>query len=193
MLEEILKNIAYSYYPKGKCAITEKEYYVASIEYKNLSDTLSDLQTNSNFEKTYNLLVSEFKKNEKINNIKDVSLLDWQDRCLSFELDIFDGDRLIKICLNISLLIPYYAIYALNNKIQEEPYRWITAPQRDNLSESEVNEEINLISLITKRITKFCLFPEYLAKTVIQDLSFGEVELGNFTFYNAFFLDINRL
>lgn len=194
MIEEVLKKIAYNYYPKGICAINDKDNYLKSYQYRNLSQTLEDFTINDIHQNSYSTLLNEFKKHNLINEIEDVSLSSWQDRCLSFELDIVDGNELIKICLNISLIIPYYVVYLLKNEITTNPYKWITIPTRNKEAElTEYREIIEVIKSIVEETIRFNKFPEDIAKNIIPDINFNDINLGAFNYYNAFFLDENKL
>jgi len=194
MIETILKNIAYTYYPKEIDAMTEKEDYVMTVEFNRLLDTINDIQKNEGFQKSYDSLIIGFNSHNSVKNIKDVSVLDWLDRCISFELDIVQGNELIKICLNISLIVPYYIVYLLKNDIEVNPYKWLTLPKRDReLEASEYGELITQISSIVEKNTHYNKFPESIGKIILPDISFGEVVFGDFSLYNAFFLDENKL
>ncbi len=188
MIKTILKNIAYTYYPKGIDNIEENEKYIYSEEFKRLlfvKSTFYQMEDNS---KQIKLLIDKFLKNNLTNKIQDMTSFDF-DRCLSFEIEIVEGDnKLIKICLNISLLIPYYIVYILENEIQLNPYKWITLPKR--IKEKEINqykEHLETISSIVEEITMFNKFPEDIANTIIPDLAFQDIRMGSFTFFNAFF------
>lgn len=194
MVRSMLNKIAYKYYPKGVCSISEKEKYINSKEYKLLFSKIDEFHKNETSINMYNLLISEFNKSSIIENIHDVSVLNWQDRCLSFELEIVVGKKLIKICLNISLLIPYYLVYVLENDIELKPYKWLTLPKRNKeLEASKYKEHLQIISSIVEKITFFNKFPEDLINISLPDLSFQDIRIGNFTYYNAFFLNENKL
>lgn len=194
MIKSILENIVYTYYPKGISNIDERDKYLKSLEFSRLFAITDNFHENRNNIDNYTALISEFKKYNWIKKIQDVSLLHWQDRALTFEIEYLENNKLIKLCVNISLLIPYYVIYVLENEIQIDPYKWITLPKRNKkLETTKYSEHIALISLIIKNITKFNLFPEDLANVILPDLSFKDIRMGDFTFFNAFFLDDNKL
>ena len=194
MIKSILKNIAYLYYPKGISNIEQKEIYQKSLEFKRLLSITNNFSKENEYTISYNLLLSEFKKHEKLKDIKDVSLLHWQDRALSFEIDFLLDNKLNKLCLNISLLIPYYVVILLENEIELNPYKWVTLPKRNRILEAtEYKDLLNLISSIVEDTIKYNKFPEDLVNTILPDLSFNDIRIGNFTFYNAFFLDDNKL
>lgn len=189
MIEKILKNIAYSYYPKGLCSLKDNDSYILSNEFKALSTTINSLLEDKDYQNSRNSLLAEFSKHDSIREIEDLTT-DKHDRCLRFEIQIFEGNTLIRICLNISLLLPYYFIYALKNDIELEPkYRWLNLPERDNQSEVKFSKEMNLLEKIVNKQTNFTKFPEDLIEKIIPEINYADIELGDFTYYNAFFID----
>lgn len=193
MIKTIFKNIAYTYYPKEISNTDERDRYLKSIEFCRLFEITNYFYKNKDINANYIALMSEFKKHDFTKEIQDVSLLHWQDRALTFEVEFIENNKLIKICINISILIPYYVIYVLENEIQVNPYKWITLPKRNKKIEiTKYSEHISLISSIVENITGFNLFPENLTDEILPDLSFKDIKMGNFTFFNAFFLDENK-
>lgn len=194
MIKSILIDIAYLYYPKGISSIEQREEYLNSTEFKRLANLLNTFIKNEEYLLCYNILLSQLKKNEMLFNIRDVSLIDWQDRSLTFEIDIVNGNKLNKININISLLIPFYIITLLEIDIELEPYKWISLPKRSKiLEESMYKDVLNFISSTIESTLKFYKFPEEIADIIIPDLSFNDIRIGDFTLYNAFFLDDNKL
>ena len=191
MEEIILKNIAYNYYPKNICNIKNLQEYSSSIEFKRLINIVNSF--NDDFMlNDFKILFSELKKEELFKNIKDNSSFN-SDRCLTLNIEFLENnDRLINININISLLIPYYFIYIVENQIKLNPYKWITIPKRNKLLEKEkYNNQINTISKLIEKMLNFRKFPENLLSIIIKDLSFQDNSFGNFTFFNAFFHDNN--
>lgn len=191
MIIKILKDIAYTYFPKGICNIEQREIYLKSIEYQRLRTITSNFFNNDELKVCHDALFFEFSKHPLLSNIQDISLLHWDDRCLTFEIEIIEKNILSKIHLNISLLIPFYIIYILENKIQLEPYQWLTLPQLSSTKEMMYKEHIYSMSNIVEDITKYRPFPKELVNIIIPDLCFKDIRFGNFTLYNAFFLDNN--
>ena len=194
MIELILKNIAYLYYPKGVCNIEQKDIYQNSVEYNRLLFLCDNFLKHKDCTFDYNILLKEFKKNSKLENIRDVTLAHWQDRAISLEVDYIIDDKLNKLCINLSMIIPFFNIYVLENQIELNPYKWITLPQRNkNLEENQYKDLIKKTSTLIESTIGFRKFPENLSSLVIPDLSFNDIRFGNFTFYNAFFLNENKL
>jgi len=194
MIENLLKNIAYLYYPKGICSINEREEYNSSEEFQRLISITNTFYQNDDNKTNYDLLFNELKKQDLIKNIQDNTTFHF-DRCITFELDIVEGEeKLIKICLNISLLVPYYALYILENDITLNPYKWVTIPKRNQTKETnEYKEHLETIALVVEKITTFNKFPEKLANVVLPNLTYQSISKGSFTLFNAFFGDENKL
>lgn len=192
MIETIFKNIAYLYYPKGISNIENREMYLSSIEYIRLTNIIDNFHNNTD---KNNLLISKLKKHPLLHSIKDVTLLEWQDRALSFEMEIVkNGNKLVKICLNISLIIPYYIVYVLENEIKTNPYKWVTLPKRsEKLELTDYNDHLKLISRIVEEETKFSAFPKNISNIVLPDICFNDIKMGEFTFFNTFFIDKNYI
>jgi len=75
-------------------------------------------------------------------------------------------------------------------KFEAEPYRWLTLPQRDEAVEiGKFGSQIALISDTIEKKFFFNKFPDSLVNTIIPDINYADVELGSFTYFNAFFLD----
>ena len=193
MIKTIFKNLVYTYYPKGVCDMNESEKYLNSAEYINLSNVINNFINNEEANNNYKMLFHELKNYSFSHNIQDVTLLNWKDRCLSFEIDKVEENILYKICIHISLLIPYYSIYILKNKVQFNPYKYLSSPKRNKSSEvKKFKKDLEKISSIIHKCTYFNKFPEDFIHEIIPDVSFQNNRMGGFTFFNAFFLDDNK-
>lgn len=187
-MEKELKKIAYQYYPKGLSSFEDYDKYLQSKEFLNLS-TVIDGISNKSYKNSRRELLKKIKEFKNIQNIKDVTI-DNLDKCLSFEIEIIEGNNLMKICLNISMLIPYYFIYVLKNDIQLKPeYIWLNMPKRDFESEMKFVDEINLLGKIVEEVMSFNRFPEHLISVIIPEINYADIEVGEFTYFNAFFSD----
>lgn len=177
------------YYPKGVCSISEYNKYIQTDEYKRLKNKLNYLFSSSDIKKQKRNILNRFKNYQEIKETRDVTMESF-DRCLSFKLELVRDKTLFQICLNLSLLIPYYTIYILKNDIELEPYKWLDVPKRDQKSEIELfGTEMKLLSNVVEEITLYTKIPEYIVKLNVSDLSYADVGIGYFTFMNAFFLD----
>ena len=184
MIINCLKNIIYCYYPKGINNITEKEKYLNSKEFINLSNLLNSI----NVETFTNKLETEIKKNIFFKNIQNRTSLSF-DRCITFELEIIKNDKLIRFVIELSVLFPYYYIYITENIIQNKPYMWMSLPIRNNELERKYQSEINMLKIIIEDETGYFPIFENIKDVKINDLYFQDVEPENFTIYNAFFKD----
>ncbi len=193
MIENQLKNIAYLFYPKDICNINEKEKYIFSDEFKRLSFVLNSFYLiNSNLIPK-DKLMSCFQLNSLTKEIQDKSILNI-DRCLTFEIEIIENDnKLVKICLYVSLIVPYYSVYVLENEISLTPYKWLTIPKRNKILEkNKYDAYIQIISSIVEEVTMFNKFPEQLGKIILPEISYQDITKGNFTLFNAFFNDEDK-
>lgn len=191
MLESILKNVAYLYFPKGLCAVKDKTEYLARPEFIRLTETLENSLAEN--EATLHQLLVNIKDHPEFEGIQDMSLHSWLDRCSTFEISYFKENRLDRIIILISLLVPYYVIYVLDNEIERKPYRWKTFPERNVEKESgEYNDHLEKLNTIIRQTTKFTQLETDTAGVPIADLSFQDVTFNEFTIFTAFFLDNNN-
>ena len=114
MIKSNLKNLAYLFYPKKIDNILDKENYLKTYEYKNLSNTLNEF-TNYLESDFYTQIINEIKSIDQLKNINDATVFNWEDRCISLEIDILQNSTLNKICIHISFLVPFYIIYIIGS------------------------------------------------------------------------------
>lgn len=187
MIEIILKNLAHTFYPVGLCARNDRGAYINSFEFKNLIEKVNSAFADINNKQIDLLILDKLKKNEILKDFENVTL-ESSDRCLTYKSNFLEGNVLHQLCINISVIAPYYYVYVLKNDI-ELPYRWITLPARDKHLETEkfqshikkINEILNQLFLNR--------FPDTLLTKVLPDINYADVEIGSFTYFNAFFLD----
>ena len=171
----------------------DKEYYLKTYEFKNLSNTLNEF-TNYLESDFYTKIINEIKSIDQFKNITDTTVFNWEDRCISLEIDFLQNSTLNKICIHISFLIPFYIIYVLENEIELNPYKWKTIPTHNKEKENTIFlEKIKTLSLIIEKHTSFNKFPMHLINEIIHDINFQDIEMGEFNFFNAFFLNQNKL
>jgi hypothetical protein len=193
MIKNNLKNLAYLFYPKNIDNMLDKEYYLKTYEYKNLSNTLNEF-TNYLESDFYTKIINEIKSIDQYKSITDTTVFNWEDRCISLEIDFLQNSTLNKICIHISFLIPFYIIYVLENEIELNPYKWKTIPTHNKEKENTFFlEKIKTLSLIIEKHTNFNKFPMHLINEIIHDINFQDIEMGEFNFFNAFFLNQNKL
>lgn len=193
MIDKVLKNLAHSFYPKNICSIHDKENYLQSCEYKNLSKTLNSFFEYKTFP-FYGDLINCLKEDKFFEKVQDVTLLEWEDRCISLELDIIEGKTLDKICLHISLLVPYYVIYLLESEIELNSFKLKTVPKYNQMKmENIYYDKIKMLIKIVEKTTDYKKLPISLANYGIPDINFHDIEMGEFNLFNAFFLNENKL
>lgn len=191
MLESILTNIAYLYYPKRLCAVKDRTEYLARPEFIRLTETLENSLAEN--EASLHQLLLNIKGLPEFESIQDMSRHSWLDRCSTFEISYFGENRLDRIIILISLLVPYYVIYVLDNEIQKEPYRWKTHPQRNITKENDLYKmHFEKLEEIIQQSIKFTRLSDDTLSTSIEDLSFQDVTFDEFTLFSAFFLDDNN-
>ena len=110
MIDKVLTNLVYLFYPKNTCAYTQKDEYFATEEYNRLKEIIAGFasEENKNLRKS---IIDSFEKDITLKNFNDLSLFDWEDRCFTFSLNIIEDKELYTISLYLSILIPYYVIY----------------------------------------------------------------------------------
>lgn len=182
MKNKIYENIATIYYPQNIDCIIEKEKYIRSSEYNKLLE-LSNYYKNNN---EIDLILKSFKKS-KLDFI-DVSLLDWQDRCFTLEMNLQNNNKNYKLAIYISYIIPFYLINFFENEIDITTKEWLSFPERnlDLLNTEYLDIKKKICQIIEKEFNYF-EFPNNLLDEKILNLSFQDIRFGQFTFYNAFF------
>lgn len=189
MIEIILKNLALTYYPQGLCAMSDNVAYTSTFEFKNLIEKINSAfkvirETQINVE-----ILNELKSYDILKDMEEVTS-ESLDRCISYKVSFFEDDVLYQLYVNLSVILPYYYIYVLKNNFELEPYRWLDLPTKDTDAEKhKFSTHIKLISSIIESKTLYNRFPDNLVRTVIPDINYADVDLGSFTYFNAFFLD----
>ncbi|MBT8245485.1 MAG: hypothetical protein HKP48_03085 [Winogradskyella sp.] len=185
ILEQVLTNIAKLYYPTGVCSLKDYDKYIKTFEAVNLHKNLNKLFENQIIRER---ILSKFREHKQIKNIQDVSAKSF-DRCYTYKSEFIEKNQLYQLIVHISLIVPFYNVEVTKNTISLEPYRWITIPNRDKESENGVfKKQIELISKIIEKEISYKLFPEDLKNEILPNLSYGDIGIGNLTFFNAFFL-----
>lgn len=192
MIEDVLRNLAYLFYPKNICPWDEKEVYLQTLEYKRLKEIIDSFDSDENL-KIRDTIKKEFKDDLILRDFEDFSRLDSnEDRCFTFFLNIFEGGELLSISLHISILLPYYAIR--RGWHHAEP--WFTKErieelERENLDSRKLEDLILDIETIVEEKLFYKKIPLSVMNTIIDDASFGDIRLGDFTMFNAFFNNYN--
>lgn len=187
MIDKVLTNLVYLFYPKNVCAYTEKDKYFETTEYKRLKDIIVEFDSEKS--KTLrNGIVDLFKEDDTLKGFEDFSLFEWEDRCLTFNLTLILNEELYTISLYISILIPYYVISCQKNIIDV----WfskeqISDLQKNNTETRQINDLVLDIESIVEDKLLYLKFPEEMLNIIIEDVSFQDSYLGEFKIFNAFF------
>lgn len=188
MIENVLTNYVYLYYPKNVCPWDNKEKYLNTLEYKRLQSTI-DYFDSGESQKIRNKVKKEFQDDLILKDFEDFSILDSnQDRCYTFFLNIFEGGEAYSISLYLSFLIPYYTIRKQWHPA--EPFyskARIEELEREKLDKRKIDELVLDVESIVEGKLFYTKFPQLLVDNKILDVSFGDIYLGNFTMFNAFF------
>ncbi len=187
MINSVLMNLAYLFYPRKICSQKDEEKYFNSIEYKKLLDRIEYFNKDEN-RYLYNSLEKDFEKDSILKNFRNVSLLDWQDRSICFNLSIIEEDELYTVSLYLSVLIPFYTIRVQKNKIEYFFSNIEIAQMKNNNSDSrKIKDLIPEITLIVENKMLYKKFPDELINIIIEDISFQDIKFGKFNMFNAFF------
>lgn len=194
--------IAYNYYPKGISFLTDKmevnENYTGSKENRLLNQ-----ERNNYFgqdAKFGEQIIDSLFKNGNDIEFRDVSRISSGDRafCIQHSGFFFKEDlKYYPLCFAFSGIIPYFYSYFVDIDISfDEPikigsYQW----KKNNgiffdwkEKPSFVYVERNISKIISTSLG-FKKFPEQLIMKTIPGIGNNNIENGNFTFFNAFFLD----
>ncbi|PWB23684.1 hypothetical protein DCO46_14045, partial [Flavobacterium sp. HTF] len=109
MIQDVLRNLVYLFYPKNICPWDQQEEYLKTIEYKKLKAIIDYYDSDENL-KIRNNIKKEFEGDLILKDFEDFSRFDCNDRCFTFFLSIIEGGELLSISLHISILLPYYSI-----------------------------------------------------------------------------------
>lgn len=183
---------AYQYYPKGISGIRNGKEYINSAEYQQLvkiTSAQNGLYRISDLELIKKEIESEF--NTKLLNHTVDSL---NDRCYNWQFKLSTESATEKkdiMCINISKIIPFYLIYILEVEFCEKLGRLKYNPRRNlNLENETYKMDIKKIEhTIKTQIAVLKPFPKDNLESIIPNIGFEYIELGQFNMFNAFFLN----
>jgi len=195
MTKDDFTNTAYSYFPKGIDAISQYDAYMNSPEFGKLSNHCSlfyDREETGEFDGFYeSVRLLDVSKNFHI-----VNLFHLGDRAFNLQLAETKGTKHYYICLNVSIIGPYYLIYVLELDISHalvEPVDFLRPgykpPARNIEMEDHYASLLQKMGNVAESTFNVKPFPQNLLHTVLPDLTLETIRSGNFTFFNAFFLD----
>lgn len=187
MINEVLKNIAYLYYPKNICPWTQKEQYLETVEYKRLETLIEYFDSDTNQEIRKNIRL-EFDADPVLKDFEDFSRLDWQDRCYTFFLNVVENGELCSITLYLSILVPYYVIDIIIHKNQMIiPRSRIEELEKENVDSRKMKDLVLEVEDIVEKKLLYSKFPKSILNNKFEDISFQDSYLGEFKMFNAFF------
>ncbi|WPO80785.1 hypothetical protein [Flavobacterium sp. KACC 22761] len=187
MITEVLKNLAYLYYPKNICPWTQKEEYFETVEYKRLKTLIEHFDSDTSHEIRKNIR-AEFDSDPVLKDFEDFSRLDWQDRCYTFFLNVVEGGELCSITLYLSILVPYYVIDIIIHKNQMIiPKSRIEELEKENVDPRRIKDLVLEIEHIVEKKFLYSKFPKEILNNKFEDISFQDSYLGEFKMFNAFF------
>lgn len=192
MINDVLLKLVYLYYPKNICPWNEKEEYMKALEYKRLQSTIDYFDSDENLNIRKNIK-KEFENDEILKDFEDYSRLDSnQDRCYTFFLNVAEGGEMYSISLHLSILIPYYVIRkGWHTPSPFFPKSLIEKLEIEKVDTRKMDELIHDIERIVEEKLLYKKFPSELMNNVIVNTSFGDIYLGDFTMFNAFFNNSN--
>lgn len=186
-MKKVLLTEAYNYYPKNISPFDNRGLYLKSNEFKKLKETIINRH-----------VFPEFKKDDlirKLNKIinkefKDFSLFNWNDRAYNIQVVLKEENLCLDVlCVNVSVLIPYFTIYVL--RIEKLPgiIKLKCPPKLDDKLYVKYKKEVNLIEGLLIEDFDLKKISKNFQNEIIEDIGFEDIDLGKFTFFNAFFLN----
>ena len=187
MITEVLKNLAYLYYPKNVCPWTQKELYLETVEYKRLKALIKYFDSDDS-EEIRNNIKAEFDKDPVLKDFQDFSRLDWEDRCYTFFLTVIEGGELCSITLHLSILVPYYVVNVVihkENMIMSKAR--IKELEKENVDPRKIKDLVLEVEKIVEEKLMYSKFPKEILNDKFDNISFQDSYLGEFKMFNAFF------
>lgn len=139
-------------------------------------------------------IIIEFKNlfSRKMNKeLTDNSLFQWHDRAynLQCKIDSFNNKSLV-LCINISVVIPYYICYILEIEHSEKSETLKFIPRRNFVIENGLYLTfLEQTKIILEKEFHVKEFPKELLYESIKGINFQDIEIEKFNYFNAFFLN----
>ncbi|WP_422860239.1 hypothetical protein ACOKFD_05000 [Flagellimonas sp. S174] len=194
---------AYEYYPRNLNFLNNSreidQAYFETKEYKYLNEHLDRFCLDENhFLKSSSKGILDILQGKL--ELRDVSRPCQDDRAICLQHSGFYEEKTKKfrpLCFAISALIPYFHAYMMEIDLIEDnynkpfKYQWksISGPLTCWKEKSLYNDTYSLVCDTIIQFTDYKEFPEELVNKKIPDISKNNIEFGEVTFFNAFFLD----
>ncbi len=135
LLKKIFREITYTFFPINISFNEQNDEYVKTIEYKRLDAFIQSFSKDRN--KVIEAIEMELKAVAPDFIYRNYTMFSWQDRCYNLQLlEVKTENVVYAICVNISILIPYYTLYVLKVNIKDK--RWQKLPTRDVKAENDM-------------------------------------------------------
>lgn len=188
---EQLTAIAYQYFPRGIDSRLKPLEYNDTKELKHLCSTFNRefaKQQNGEFDAFYD----ELQALDNSMHLHKYGLYFQNDRAHDLQLADLKGNILYSICLNISIVAPYYCVYVLETNIErflKKPVDFFSPVPINTFrnKEKEYTLLLNKIRELTEQTFGITEFPEEFINEVIPNINYDLIHMGEFTMFNAFF------
>lgn len=87
MIDKVLKNLVYIFYPRKISFEKEREKYFASEEYLTLNQLIKTFQSESKEICSKNIL-QNFERDYTLKKFQDCTLFEYGDNCLTFNVSL---------------------------------------------------------------------------------------------------------
>ncbi|QEE50184.1 hypothetical protein FUA48_11530 [Flavobacterium alkalisoli] len=195
MTKEEFIATAYQYYPRNIDHFLDIELYMISPEFTKLIN-LCDLMDKKEEEGVFKDFYDKIKSVNNPDNFRMIHRFHGNDRCHNLHFVERRGTIHHAFCLNVSIVVPYYTTYVIEwdikEKLQEpaDPFRMTSDYPKKALTVSKEDQEILYkMAKVAESNFGYKPFPEDLLNEMIPDINIETIKMGEFTFFNAFFLD----
>src|SRR5690606_18905243 len=195
MTKEDFIATAYRYFPRSIHSILDIELYMTTTEFTRLAN-LCDLMDRRQEEGEFSDFYNEIKSVNNPDNFRVVQRFSANDRCHNLHFVERRGTILHSLCLNVSTVVPYYTTYVIEwdikEKLQDLPDSFrITSdyPKKAVIVNEEDKAVLDKMAKVAENTFGYKAFPEDLLTEIIPDINIETIKMGEFTFFNAFFLD----
>ncbi len=195
MTKEDFIATAYRYFPQSIHSILDIELYMTTPEFTRLAN-LCGLMERRQEEGEFNDFYYEIKSLNNPDNFRVVQRFSANDRCHNLHFVERRGTILHSLCLNVSTVVPYYTTYVtewdIKEKLQDppDPFRMTSNyPKKALIVNEEDKAVLDKMAKVAENTFGCKPFPEDLLTEIIPDVNIETIKMGEFTLFNAFFLD----